>query len=294
MARSFWSLLCLCTCFCVTLLHSQEPQLYVRIGDGESCEGTSEELTADEGQMRVGYDFSPLYNPLGVSVPDRGLGSSKSLRMSICGAMTPENTACGKQDDIWCFEEVNLNGSCIAGIARWEQSEASGSKIQYDAMFSSQRISPDSFVGVRVSVLDYTQSNISCPNERSVVNYDIVCAAGTNWTHMGFTQNITECHWNVTLRSQHGCVEWIAVDDATSVNRTISGGSVFLIIFVIAICSYCLLGVAYNSFYHGRELVDAVPNKTSWLLCARYTRAGCETSRDVLCCKAAASAYESV
>lgn len=43
----------------------------------------------------------------------------RSLRMSICGIITSDQT-CGGADGTWCFEEVHSSDeSCIAGIASW-------------------------------------------------------------------------------------------------------------------------------------------------------------------------------
>lgn len=47
-----------------------------------------------------------------------------------------------------------------------------------------------------------------------------------------------------------------------------------MILAVVVSVTYCILGCAYNSFYHGRVGMDAIPNKDSWTSCTRYTRAG--------------------
>ena len=75
-----------------------------------------------------------MYTIRGVLVPERGINANKSLRMSICGDMTSELTACGNTQNRYCFEEVNLDGTCIGGIAKWEEDTADGSLIEYSAL----------------------------------------------------------------------------------------------------------------------------------------------------------------
>eukprot|EP00484_Ammonia_sp_Unknown_P030440 CAMPEP_0197037342 /NCGR_PEP_ID=MMETSP1384-20130603/14580_1 /TAXON_ID=29189 /ORGANISM="Ammonia sp." /LENGTH=280 /DNA_ID=CAMNT_0042467633 /DNA_START=23 /DNA_END=862 /DNA_ORIENTATION=+ len=261
---------------------SQEPELFVKIGNGASCEGLSGSLseygyTADE---QISFDLNELYDSTGISMQDSS--SNTQLQMSICGHIISEQSACATSEHDWCFEQTELDGTCIAGIARWEQSAESGNLIAYEAMFSTSDIRKDSVLGIRVSVLDFGQWHINCTNEHSIVNYDVLCstASHSNWSHV--SSNFSRCNWNVTVSSPAGCFEFVALDNGggSTSDTQLSVGSVFLIIFVVALLTYCILGCAYNSFYHGREVMDAIPNKDSWKKLAKYTRAGCETTRD--------------
>ena len=54
--------------------------------------------------------------------------------------------------------------------------------------------------------------------------------------------------------------------------------------FVVVLLTYLILGCAYNSFYHGRVGIDAIPNKSGWSQLWRYFKAGCETTYDTVCC----------
>eukprot|EP01084_Bolivina_argentea_P286286 491089_1 len=266
--------------------------LEIQIGNGESCTGKSGSIQ-QQPNKQIAYDLRNLYDPNGFLVGERGIYSNKSLRMSICGHMTPNQTSCGQPDSKWCFEEVNKDESCIVGIANWEQNSETGSLIEYAAMFRTTEVNEESIFGVRVSVLDYGQyGNISCLNKHSIVNYFILCAPDTNWTHMSFSQNRSECDWNVTLRSQYGCFDIIHYNDSSSTFTNLSAGSVFLIIFIVILLTYCILGCAYNSFYHGRVGMDAIPNKQKWSNLGRYSQSGCEVTRDTLCCSKTSGSYQ--
>ena len=108
--------------------------------------------------------------------------------------------------------------------------------------------------------------------------------------------NETLCSWNVTVRSRYGCFDFIPYTPSNggggSEMSNLSGGSVFLIIFIVILLTYLILGCAYNSFYHGRVGMDAVPNKDTWTQIVRYTRAGCETTRDTICCTQSPGSYQ--
>jgi len=269
-----------------------QPELYVPIGVGTSCEGRSGSLSEfGVNDKQIAYDLSHIYEPMGHVIGESGISGNKSLRMSICGVISNEE-ACGAGDGTWCFEEVRSNdGSCIAGIASWGDQDTTGTSIEYQAMFDSTDISDESALGIRVTVSDSGQYNITCPNQMSIVNYDIICATDTNWTHMSYQENRTLCNWNVTLRSTWGCFDLIDYSSGNAING-LSGGSILLILTVVMSVTYCILGCAYNSFYHGRVGMDAVPNKDSWTNCARYTKAGCAVTREVVCCAPHQGAYE--
>ena len=158
----------------------------------------------------------------------------------------------------------------------------------------STELSQESALGIQATVFDYGQFNVSCLNQHSIVNYQILCAPDTNWTHLSYSENKTNCNWNVTLRSQYGCFDIVDLEPSNSDDsfNCLSAGSVFIILFFVGTMSYCILGCAYNSFYHGRVGMEAVPNSEKWIHFCRYTRAGCETSRDVICCTKGPGAYQ--
>jgi len=271
---------------------SQDPAMEIEIGRGESCIGRSGSLK-QRPDKEIAYDLYKLYDPNGVLVGESGIYSNKSLRMSICGQMTNAATSCDGEQ--WCFEEVNnTNNECIAGIANWIDDPEAGNVIEYAAMFNSTEVNEASVMGIRVTVIDIGQYHLNCTNDQSIVNYLIHCATDTNWTHLSFRQNRTTCDWNVTLRSQYGCFNIIDYNSGggSDAITNLSAGSVFLIIFVVLLLTYCILGCAYNSFYHGRVGMDAIPNKDRWSNTIKYSRAGCEVTRDTLCCSASAGSYQ--
>ena len=96
------------------------------------------------------------------------------------------------------------------------------------------------------------------------------------------------CLWWLWSR----CIDLVDYNPIVDQLNGLSGGSIFLIMFVVVMVTYCILGCAYNSFYHGRVGMDAVPNKDTWTDCMRYNKAGWATTRDVLCCSPSAGAYE--
>ena len=149
-------------------------------------------------------------------------------------------------------------------------------------------------VGLRVSVENYGEfGNITCLNDRSAVYYDIICdPEGETCGNTTFTENITRCNWNVTIRSELGCWKCSTYNSSSGSSTNLSAGSVFLIIFIVVVLTYIILGCAYNSFYHGRVGMDAIPNKNAWAQLTRYTRAGCELIRDTICCTHSPGAYQ--
>ena len=149
-------------------------------------------------------------------------------------------------------------------------------------------------VGLRVSVENYGEvGNLSCLNDRSAVYYDIICdPEGGTWGDTTFQENVTRCNWNVTINSTFGCWKYSTYNPSSGSSTTLSAGSVFLIIFIVVVLTYIILGCAYNSFYHGRVGMDAIPNKNSWAQFTRYIRAGCELTRDTICCSHSPGSYQ--
>lgn len=148
--------------------------------------------------------------------------------------------------------------------------------------------------GIRIIVLDHsTKPNMTCPNDRSTIVYDIVCNKdqGT-WGRLTVSENSTLCDWNVTIDSSLGCWEYSTISSSDTSSDNLSAGSVFLIIFIVVLLTYIILGCAYNSFYHGRVGMDAIPNKDTWSQFSRYTRAGCELTRDTICCTHSPGSYQ--
>eukprot|EP01083_Nonionella_stella_P200810 735064_1 len=129
----------------ITGISISQPALEIRIGTGESCIGESGSLT-QRPNKQIAYDLERLYDPNGFLVGEGGIYSNKSLRMSICGNMQPEQTSCGEDGSKWCFEEVNQDETCIAGIANWEENTETGNMIEYVAIFSSSEVNEDSIL----------------------------------------------------------------------------------------------------------------------------------------------------
>jgi len=267
---------------------------YVKVGLGTTCIGTSGSLS-DIGlpDQQIEYDLTPMHDPAGRTIPDNNLGPNKFLTMTICGSLNGEGSACGNTDQ-WCFEETHTNGTCIKGVANWEENFEYGSVIEYEAIFDTAGYKQQDGVGFRVTVSDHSPKyNITCPRDQAIINYDIICDPehGT-WGTTTFTENATNCNWNVTIRSSLGCFQYSPIGSGSNSSDNLSAGSVFLIIFIVIFLTYVILGCAYNSFYHGRVGMDAVPNKDTWAQFSRYTRAGCELTRDTICCSHSPGSYQ--
>ena len=107
---------------------------YIHIGNGESCIGTSGGLNEiGEPDKQIEYDLLPMHDPLGRTINDTNFGPNKFLTMTICGSLSAEGSKCGGSED-WCFEETDLNKTCIKGIANWLQNFETGGRIDYFAI----------------------------------------------------------------------------------------------------------------------------------------------------------------
>ena len=172
----------------------------------------------------------------------------------------------------------------------------------YNCMYLVYTVNKDGYeekdrVGFRVSIVDHrNNNNLDCMNGTGelIVNYNIICdEGGGTWPeNLSVIENMTTCDWNITIQSSLGCWQYSAINSNDNSTDNLSPGSVFLIIFIVIILTYIILGCAYNSFYHGRVGMDAVPNKDSWTQFSRYCRAGFEVTRDTICCTHSPGSYQ--
>lgn len=132
-----------------------------------------------------------------------------------------------------------------------------------------------------------SDSFYNCTNGLSLVHYILMCNESVDeYEITDVNENVENCVWNFTFDTKYACVK---VVDISSDGRSdgsfndLSGGSIFIIILVVCLITYLILGCAFNSFYHGRVGMDAVPNKTMWIMVAKYTKAGCIVTKDVVC-----------
>lgn len=290
------TLLCSFNLLFITCVVSTDPSIfYYFLDHGTDCVGNG---TEDKMSIQIFYDIRNVYRSEGW-VETHSFTSKRYYRFTLCGSLA--NTTC---EGDWCFEEVNktANGTyiCAEGLSNWEESK--NTTIGYYAMFNSNdtttAVDP---IGLHVQIADTYQKNKDCPNHISELNYNLFCDSSTNKTSfVSLYENYTRCVWNISIRTPYACLTWETIvpnpsnNGSTSSIAQLSGGSIFVIIVVVLVLMYLILGCAYNSFYHGRVGCDAIPNKQFWTNIARYTKAGCETTKDCLCCSQGNLEYQNL
>jgi len=234
---------------------------YVNIGQGQSCNGSS---TVED--VHYIYDLQSLRD----SQPEGW--EYNGYHITVCGPLL--DAFCNGD---WCFEQYLMqNNTCIEGITRWDTTS-----INYYAIVNMTSVDGITS-GVRVSIVDNMTYHEECNVNYSTINYDIYCSHNATVVQE-VKEDTSNCTWEIIMLSPNGCLNYELVT-ITNNDDNLSVGSIILLIVFVTFFVYLILGCAYNSFYHGRVGFDAFPNKNGWIKCFRFTKAGCETTRDCLCC----------
>jgi len=275
-------LLCLTT-FLLLIIRSNGILTYMFANGDTTCQGTGTFVEKNR-TWEVVYDVHGLYKAGGWTKKDTWLNNiTHEYHFTLCGNL--DITECSGE---WCFEQINstINTSCVAGIAEWTVSDQSD--IRYYGSFDiSENATKVNSVALTIVVTHVVPNNsaLKCPHNVATVNYNVICAIDQSTFVTSVWENYTICVWNASYRSSYGCLT-AAIPTSSSDSDDLSAGSIILIVAVLVALAYLILGCAYNSFYHGRVGMDALPNKDSWICCCRSVKAGCEATRDTLfCCR---------
>jgi len=132
----------------------------------------------------------------------------------------------------------------------------------------------------------YIGDPTDCPQPGREWIPSFICDSTTEY-QIGAVTEIQKCNYAVSIRTKFACVDkhYECNDDQSS--STLSGGWIFIIIFLSVFVLYCIVGYIVMAKTVNKErgfgdFSNNIPNKTLWIKCIFLVIAGCSVTKEYL------------